>query len=1060
MTALLSGALILRRRGVYFSLLTLALTALLFAIGYRWTEFTGGESGLGGVSRSTVLGIDLERDWTYYWAVAAIGMAICWLLWRFHRSPAGSVLVAIRENEERARFVGYPTNRYKLVAFVLSAAVVAVAGTLSVFNHRFASAEPLSVAFSGELIAMVVIGGMRSFLGPALGALFFILFREFLSIWTAHWLFWFGLLFVGFIVFSPTGLVGVAGRLIAPFRARTIEAAAMAGRTITTTALPQVYRRSARSEGPVLVAQGLVKRFGGIHAVDGVALAVEDRTLHALIGPNGAGKTTAFNLVSGLFAPDSGAIALDGRSIAGLKPESITRAGVGRSFQITNLFAGLSAQENLRLAVQARSAKRFAVWTSTESLADVTADTADLIAFLGLSGIEAAEAASLSYGGQRLLDMGLALATRPRILLLDEPLAGLAVAERERIAALMKTLSAEIPVLFVEHDIDRVFQIADRVTVMNEGKVLVDGGVEDARGDAKVREVYIGSGTAALAAKPRASAAEATPLLVVDKVDTFYGKSHILNAVSLDVREHEIVALLGRNGAGKSTLLKTLVGIAAPENGAIRLAGRETARLPSAEIARRGIGYVPQGRGLFAGMTVADNLALGRLKRLTGAGIHWDDDRIRRVLPAARRALAHAGRLSVRRRAADGGGGPRACRRRARAAARRAVRRALAGGDRRIVRGLRSHAPRDRDARRRPSSRSGAGAVGPHGGAGARRRELGRRLADAQGRPRAEEKDAVDVNERVAIVGSGLIGRSWAIVFAGGGCEVALYDSSAGTAAQAHALVTEGLAELAAHGLIEDARDAAARVRVAKNLADALGGASFVQENTPETVETKQVIFAELDRLAAPDAILASSTSTIVASRFTENLAGRHRCLVAHPVNPPHLVPLVELVAAPWTAPGTLAKAKAIYEAVGQVPIVVKREIEGFILNRLQAVLLAEAFRLVEDGYVTPQDLDKTVKHGLGLRWSFMGPFETIELNAPGGIPDYCRRYGASLAQLSEAKPAIFGTPLVDRILMQWKQPAADEIAARMRWRDKRLAAIKAQTRVDVDDEREGAPTG
>src|SRR6266536_5702002 len=224
--ALLSGALILRRRGVYFSLLTLALTALLFTIGYR-SEFTGGESGLGGVTRSTVLGLDLESDRVYYWVVAAIGMAVCYLLWRFHHSPVGHVLVAIRENEERARFLGYPTNRYKLIGFMLSATVVAIAGTLSVFNHRFASAEPLAVAFSGELVAMVVIGGMRSFLGPALGALFFILFREFLSIWTPHWLFWFGLLFVGFIVFSPTGLVGVLGRLISPFRARVIEAAAM-----------------------------------------------------------------------------------------------------------------------------------------------------------------------------------------------------------------------------------------------------------------------------------------------------------------------------------------------------------------------------------------------------------------------------------------------------------------------------------------------------------------------------------------------------------------------------------------------------------------------------------------------------------------------------------------------------------------------------------------------------------------------------------------------------------------------------------------------------------------
>ena len=303
------------------------------------------------------------------------------------------------------------------------------------------------------------------------------------------------------------------------------------------------------------------------------------------------------------------------------------------------------------------------------------------------------------------------------------------------------------------------------------------------------------------------------------------------------------------------------------------------------------------------------------------------------------------------------------------------------------------------------------------------------------------------VNERVAVVGAGLIGRSWAIVFAGGGCDVALYDSDARVASQAHALVAEGLAELAAHGLVKDATAAAGCVRVARSLGDALDGATFVQENTPETVETKQEIFAELDRLAAPEAILASSTSTIVASRFTENLAGRHRCLVAHPVNPPHLVPLVELVAAPWTAPETVAKATAIYEAVGQVPIAVKREIDGFILNRLQAVLLSEAFPLVEDGYVTPQDLDKTVKHGLGRRWSFMGPFETIELNAPGGIPDYCRRYGASLARLSKTKPEIFEPPLVDRILTQWEQPAADAIGERMRWRDRRLAALKAQAR-------------
>ena len=308
-------------------------------------------------------------------------------------------------------------------------------------------------------------------------------------------------------------------------------------------------------------------------------------------------------------------------------------------------------------------------------------------------------------------------------------------------------------------------------------------------------------------------------------------------------------------------------------------------------------------------------------------------------------------------------------------------------------------------------------------------------------------------NKRVAIVGSGLIGRAWAVVFAGAGCRVVLYDSVPRIAAKARDLVAEGLRELAGHGLVADAASAAARVRVAGDLADALDGATFVQENTPETVEAKRAIFAELDRLAAPDAILASSTSTIVASLFTEQLKGRHRCLVAHPVNPPHLVPLVELVGAPWTAPETIAAAKAFYEAVGQVPIVVRKEIEGFVLNRLQAVLLSEAFRLVQSGHVTPQDLDKTLKDGLGLRWSFMGPFETIELNAPAGIPDYCARYGPSLARLSASDPAIYAGDALARLLALWGEPpGADEVAARMRRRDRRLAALKAHKRTQPEN--------
>jgi len=219
------------------------------------------------------------------------------------------------------------------------------------------------------------------------------------------------------------------------------------------------------------------------------------------------------------------------------------------------------------------------------------------------------------------------------VLLLDEPLAGLAQAERERVGRLIKDVSRDLPVLLVEHDIDRVFALADAVTVMNDGEVLVDGTVEDARSSPQVQAVYIGSGAHALAGKARASAAGEATLLAVDGVNTFYGKSHILRDVGFDVREREIVALLGRNGAGKSTLLKSIVGITKPASGSIRLAAEELARRPSAEIARLGVAYVPQGRGLFAGMTVAENLELGRLRRRTGQGVHWDDERIFAFFP-------------------------------------------------------------------------------------------------------------------------------------------------------------------------------------------------------------------------------------------------------------------------------------------------------------------------------------------------------------------------------------------------------------------------------------------
>ena len=633
--AMIVGFLILRRRGVYFSLLTLALSALTFAIAFRWTSFTGGENGLGGVVRPALGPVNLDDPAAYLTFVSLIGFAVLFLLLRVVRSPFGHVIVAIRENEQRATFQGYNTHQYKLAVFMLSATVTGLAGALLAFHHRIASAEPTSVAFSGELLAIVVIGGMRSFLGPALGALFYILSRELLSMWTENWLLWFGLAFVGFIMYSPNGLIGIWERLQRKWRPLLEDVAAMSKRRIYDgLPLPAFLRPPARV-GVVLEVRAINKHFGGIRAVRDAGLTLNAGEIHALIGPNGAGKTTTFNLISGSFAPDSGTVRLNGREIQGMPPHHICRQGLARSFQITNLFRGLPIYENLRLSLQAQHPGSFNPWRDIDSYPAVHAETAELMKFLGLEGMEDTEGGELSYGGQRLVDLGIALGSKPEVLLLDEPLAGLAAAERERVSHLVTTIASNIPVLIVEHDIDRVLGFSQRVTVMNEGSVLMAGTPEAARADQRVQEVYTGSGTPPVTGRISGEARQRPQLLRFEGVNAFYGKSHILNDATLEVREGEIVALLGRNGAGKSTLLKALTGLLKPASGQIEFAGQTIAGLPAPDIARLGIGYVPQGRGLFAGMTVADNLALGRLARSTDGsqGVVWSEEKILQVFP-------------------------------------------------------------------------------------------------------------------------------------------------------------------------------------------------------------------------------------------------------------------------------------------------------------------------------------------------------------------------------------------------------------------------------------------
>lgn len=303
------------------------------------------------------------------------------------------------------------------------------------------------------------------------------------------------------------------------------------------------------------------------------------------------------------------------------------------------------------------------------------------------------------------------------------------------------------------------------------------------------------------------------------------------------------------------------------------------------------------------------------------------------------------------------------------------------------------------------------------------------------------------MTDHIAIVGAGLVGSGWAIVFARAGQPVRVFDADPSIRAGFLAGVRVRLDDLKRYDLIDDAQAIQDRIEVCDSLAAAVRGARFVQESVLEDVAVKTEISAALGPLLDDRAIVGSSTSGIPASAFTEAVANRERFLVTHPVNPPYLVPVVEVVPAPWTAPATVDAAIALLDEVGQSPVLVRREVEGFLINRLQGVLLREAWALVEEGYASAADIDKTVSQGLGLRWSFMGPFETIDLNAPGGVRDYAERLGPLYRsiQASRTDPQPWSAELIDRVERERRATLLQaDLPERGNWRDRRLMALAA----------------
>lgn len=604
--ALVLGLLVLRRRGLYFSLLTLACSQIAFEIALRWTDVTGGDNGIQNVPAPL-----LTNAWVLHSVVCLIVVVTAWLLWQFVHTPFGRAMQAVRDNEPRAASLGFQPWRYKYGAFVVSAAVMGLAGTLHAYLIRGAYANYLGWEHAGDALLMLLVGGMHHFAGPLWGSMVFILLKDVISSYYEHWWLIFAPAIMLFALFAPNGVHGLLFRLGA--MRWTLVRDKIPKRPDVIPPL-DLQPESTDETTPVLTVRGLCKRFGSLQTARDIDLDVMPHQLHTLIGPNGAGKTTFFNMLTGQLQPNSGKIFFGKVDITSLSPQERSRLGLGRSFQIVNAFQNLTAFENVRLAAQASVRE----WGGASLRDAYESDAINMRAWSALDMVGLADQAGahcwqMSHGERRLLEIATTVATNARLLLLDEPLAGLTETDRERVSALIRRLADTHAVLLVEHDIDRVLALSDRISVLHQGTLIADGKPQEVAANPQVVSAYLGSakgGTSAPAGKPTRTVAGEREILRLEGVSSGYDGGRVLNEVNLVVHEHEVVAVLGRNGVGKTTLLYTMMGSVELMAGRILLDGKSTAGLPPQAVNRRGISIVPEGRRLFGNLSVTDNLRI------------------------------------------------------------------------------------------------------------------------------------------------------------------------------------------------------------------------------------------------------------------------------------------------------------------------------------------------------------------------------------------------------------------------------------------------------------------
>lgn len=642
--ALLAGAVgallalpALRVRGPYLAMVTIAFGFIVEHGIVELRDLTGGQNGIMGIAGPSLGGLARGERAAAILAVLLAGVLLAAYTW-LARGTWGAALRAVRNSETAAQSVGIAPLVVKTVAFTVSAVCAGAAGAL--FAPLSGMVTPHTFGFIQSIlfVLVVIVGGAGSIAGPVIGALIVGLLPELLSRFEEYRLLFFGALLLVVLWAAPDGAAGLVRKLW--LRWRPVQAAPRVA-TAGTGALQLVVRGTPEA----LHVQGLGMQFGGLRAVQDLHCTIPPGRITSLIGPNGAGKTTALNMLSGFYVPTTGTFALGATALSGQAAFRVSRAGVARTYQTSQLFGSLGVEDNVALAASHGVLGPLLGARAYRSEA-VRENARRLLAFCGYAGDLDQPAAGLSHVDRRLVEIARALATQPRMLLLDEPAAGLSAQDKDRLARLLRRIAGQgVGVLLVEHDMALVMAISDQVVVLDAGQRLAVGDALTVQQDPAVRQAYLGE---ALALQPSARpplAAAALELLAAGRLVAGYGVGPVLHGLALQVREGEMIALLGANGAGKSTLMRALAGLHRPVAGGIHLDGRELAGLPAERIAALGVVLVPEGRQVFPELSVADNLRLGGFLHPRGREARMED-MLRRFPRLRERLHQRAGLLS------------------------------------------------------------------------------------------------------------------------------------------------------------------------------------------------------------------------------------------------------------------------------------------------------------------------------------------------------------------------------------------------------------------------------